>query len=393
MPDQPAEKAFLPKYALGDMVAALRGDGFTIIAPVRVMDAIELRPISSADQIARGLRDEQDGGRYRLHDGEPDMLFDSVVGASSAKDYFFPSRLKLFSLSPTEAGFELHDSPPAVPSYAFIGIRACDVAAIVVQDRVFGLGDPQTTRCESDNYYRQAREQSLLVAVNCTRPGGTCFCASWGTGPRTRAGFDLAMTELKSGFVVTVGSDRGRQLLARLPARPATPAEIELEELKLRFAAEHMGRQLDVVGVKDDLERAIEHPHWDQVAERCLSCGNCAMVCPTCFCSIVLEHTELDNPLTSRVRELEPCYTLRFTYLHGAGATRNTIRGRYRHWLRHKVSTWWDQFGCSGCIGCGRCITWCPVGIDLTAEIPALRGPQPAAHRQSELIAGKAGRP
>ena len=147
---------------------------------------------------------------------------------------------------------------------------------------------------------------------------------------------------------------------------------MELAELKLQRACEQMGRHLDTEGIKELLDAELEHPEWDDVARRCLSCGNCTMVCPTCFCSTVSDSTYLTGPRATRTRKWESCYTLQFTYTT-TGPERNTIRGRYRHWLRHKLGTWWEQFGTSGCIGCGRCITWCPVGIDLTEEIPRLR--------------------
>ncbi len=381
--EQANDKSFLPKEALPQMIDALHDEGFKVIAPVRHMDVIALRPIERAAQMAVGLIDEQDGGKYRLADGDPTMYFEAVVGATSPKNYFFPSRHQLFAFHTKGEQFVLDEGPPQPPKLAFIGVRACDLAAIGVQDRVFGIADHQVTmRCESETYYQQTREQSFLVAVDCTRPGGTCFCASWGTGPAANELYDVAMTELRGGFVVRAASEAGQRLLERLPLREPSLAELELAALKLQLAAQQMGRHLDTDGVKEDLDRTIEHPHWDEVAQRCLSCGNCAMVCPTCFCSVVIDQTEPGSERISRVRELEPCYTHRFTYQSAGGPSRNTIRGRYRHWLRHKVCTWWDQFDCSGCVGCGRCITWCPVGIDLTEEIPALRETHARAARQ-----------
>ena len=228
-------------------------------------------------------------------------------------------------------------------------------------------------RCETEPWYTQVRQETLIIAVNCTRPSGNCFCASWGTGPKATKGFDLALTELRDGFLVEVGSQRGAKLLEELPVREPTDAEIELAELKLERACDRMGRQLDTTGLKELLDQGIEYPEWDDVARRCLSCGNCTMVCPTCFCCTVSDTTDLAaTKAVTRSRQWESCFTHQFTYT-SSGPERNTIRGRYRHWLRHKLSTWWEQFGSSGCVGCGRCITWCPVGIDLTEEVRRLR--------------------
>ena len=374
--DQPDHKRrFLPKGAIDTLVQQLLSEDYTVIAPTLRDGAISMRPIRDATQIAHGLHDEHAGGRHRLHDGDPELYFQYVVGPDGPKRYFFPPKQKLFTLSVKRERFGIQDTGPPPPKLAFIGVRPCDLAAIAVQDRVFGVEPQQQTfRCESETYYRRTREQSLLIAVNCTRPGGTCFCASWGAGPAVndRHRYDLALTELRAGFVVRAASERGTKLIEQLPVRDPTAAELDLEELHMLRASERMGRTLDTHGVKDLLDRAIEHARWDQVARRCLSCGNCTMVCPTCFCSTVTDSNDLATGDVTRTREWESCYTHQFSYTT-AGPARNSIRARYRHWLRHKVCAWWDQFDCSGCVGCGRCITWCPVGIDLTEEVAAIR--------------------
>jgi ferredoxin len=365
-------RLFLPRGALQDLIALLRGQGYTVLGPTVLNQAVSLRPIESAEQLPRGLRDEQDGGQYRLVPGDPALAFEYVVGPDGPKSYLFPSQLRLFAYHVEGEAFVPDEGSPQPPKLAMLGVRPCELAAIAVQDRVFGVDKPGTFRCESETWYAEVRRQALLLAVNCTRPSGTCFCASWGTGPKATAGFDLALTEMRTGFVVDVGSDRGAALMKQLDVRPPTEAELELADLKLQRASEQMGRQLDTEGVKELLDDELEHPEWDHVSRRCLSCGNCTMVCPTCFCCTVSDATHLGGKKVTRLRQWESCYTLQFTYTT-MGPERSSIRGRYRHWLRHKLGTWWDQFGTSGCVGCGRCITWCPVGIDLTEEISRLR--------------------
>ncbi|NJL33712.1 MAG: sulfite reductase subunit A, partial [Chloroflexaceae bacterium] len=120
------------------------------------------------------------------------------------------------------------------------------------------------------------------------------------------------------------------------------------------------------------LKHNLEHKRWEQVAERCLSCANCTMVCPTCFCSTVEDTTALDGSHAERWRKWDSCFTVDFSFIHG-GTVRRETRTRYRQWMTHKLAAWIDQFGTSGCVGCGRCIVWCPVGIDITAEIAAMR--------------------
>ncbi|MCB0197785.1 MAG: 4Fe-4S dicluster domain-containing protein, partial [Anaerolineae bacterium] len=120
------------------------------------------------------------------------------------------------------------------------------------------------------------------------------------------------------------------------------------------------------------LYQNLEHPRWDHIANRCLSCANCTQVCPTCFCSDVVEVSDLENHKDERLRVWDSCFSLDFSHVHG-GNIRPTTRARYRQWLTHKLASWIDQFGTLGCVGCGRCITWCPVGIDLTEEVRAIR--------------------
>jgi sulfhydrogenase subunit beta (sulfur reductase) len=133
-----------------------------------------------------------------------------------------------------------------------------------------------------------------------------------------------------------------------------------------------MGRQMDTNGLKELLQGNPTHKQWDDVAARCLTCANCTMVCPTCFCTTVEDHTDLTGQTAERVRRWDSCFTLDFSYIHG-GSVRTETKSRYRQWMTHKLASWIDQFGTSGCVGCGRCITWCPVGIDITAEVAAIR--------------------
>ncbi len=246
--------------------------------------------------------------------------------------------------------------------------------AIAIQDRVF-LGGAHV-----DPHYRARREGAFIVAVNCGQAGGTCFCASMNTGPKAEAGFDLALTELavEGGhlYLVEAGTDAGHALLAELPHRAATQDEIGAAEAVVARTAASMGRAMPADDLHALLMRNLEHPRWDDVAERCLTCGNCTMVCPTCFCTSVEDSSDLAGDKTSRSRRWDSCFTMDFSYIHG-GSVRHTARSRYRQWMTHKLATWFDQFGTSGCVGCGRCITWCPVGIDITEEVRAIRESEP----------------
>jgi sulfhydrogenase subunit beta (sulfur reductase) len=203
-----------------------------------------------------------------------------------------------------------------------------------------------------------------------------CFCTSMNSGPRAGEGFDLAITELLDTgtprYVIEAGSPAGRAVLETLPATPATEHDVSAAQAVTDEAIAHMGRQMDTRGLPELLQRNLEHPRWDDVAARCLSCGNCTMACPTCFCSDDVEAQAADGDSSSRVREWASCFSHDFSYIHG-GSVRQPVRSRYRQWMTHKLGTWWEQFGTSGCVGCGRCIAWCPVGIDITEEAAAIR--------------------
>jgi sulfhydrogenase subunit beta (sulfur reductase) len=266
------------------------------------------------------------------------------------------------------------------PKYAFIGVRACELQAIAVQDRVFMQGPYM------DLPYAARRQNAFFVAVNCGQAGGTCFCVSMQAGPKAESGFDLALTELldnsRHEFVVEVGSAAGVEVLEQVPHRPATDDERARATAVVAQTRQQMGRHLETDGIKELLLSNLNHSRWDDVAQRCLTCGNCTMVCPTCFCTTVEDHSDLSGTSASRVRKWDSCFTLDHSFIHG-GSVRSTPRSRYRQWMTHKLATWIDQFGTSGCVGCGRCITWCPVGIDITVEVAAIRAdPQPHTGRR-----------
>jgi ferredoxin len=370
-------KYFLELDNLQDLIDVLADNGYTVIAPVVRNGVVRLAPVQQTAEIARGVRDEQSAGKYSLVSDDAGLMFQYAAAMDSAKRFLFPPMQRLYQVHVEGNRFLLDEGPPTPPRLAFFGLRPCDLAALQVLDRVFGVNDPQKMRCEGEYYFDQTRRDALLIVVNCNRPAGTCFCASMDTGPEAGEGYDLSLTELRNGFVVAVGSPTGQEIIAKLALRPPTESELELAELKMARAREQMGRHLDTRGLKEHLDRSIEHPHWNDVAKRCLSCGGCTMVCPSCFCSTVTDVTHLAEIPASRERLWASCFTHQFSYTT-AGPVRNSAAGRYRHWLRHKFCTFFDQFGTSGCVGCGRCITWCPSGIDITEEAKRIQESQPS---------------
>jgi ferredoxin len=377
----PGAKLSIERDGLQQIITALERRGYQVIGPTVRDGAIIYDTVTQLDGLPSGYTDRQDGGRYRLEQRDDMALFGYAVGPHSWKRFLHPPIERLWQARRDGNGFSVVESDPATERLAFIGVRACELHAIAIQDRVFLAGQYR------DQAYQVRRDHALIIAVNCGEAGGTCFCVSMDAGPKVEAGFDLALTERINGsqhvFIVEVGSAAGADLVNDLPHRPATEAQIAAAEQIVTRTAAQMGRSLDTNGLKELLQANPNHPRWDEVAERCLACGNCTMVCPTCFCTTVDDTTDLSGATAERVRRWDSCFTLDFSYLHG-GNVRNSTRSRYRQWITHKLAHWFDQFGTTGCVGCGRCITWCPVGIDITEEAAAIRAAGPPSRSDSD---------
>lgn len=355
------------------LIDAISEAGYEVIGPTVRDGTIVYDRIEGASDLPVGWSDEQNNGSYRLRRRDDEATFGFVVGQNSLKSFLFPPSLQLWNVKKNGTGWDVDDGPEELPKYAFIGVRACEIQAVAIQDRVF-LGDKYP-----DPHYKARRESTFIVAVNCTEPGGTCFCVSMNSGPRASSGYDISLTEVVNEdshyYVVETGTERGDNILQQVPHGPASTEQVMEADSRLDAAEQQMGRTMDTDGIKGLLYDNYEHTQWGDVASRCLSCTNCTMVCPTCFCSTTEEMTSLDGQEASRSRRWDSCFTDNHSLMHG-GAVRSSGKSRYRQWMTHKLGTWIDQFGTSGCVGCGRCITWCPVGIDITAEIAAIRATQ-----------------
>lgn len=357
-----SDAVVLDSVGLHRLVDELRGRGYRVVAPTLRDNAIVLAEIDSADDLPYGWGVDVAPGSYQLRQRDDRAAFGHSSGPQSWKQFLHPPRQKMWSCGPD--GVDAADEPE--PKFALLGVHGCDLAGIGVLDRVLAGGD------HPDGSYVGRRGQIFVVAVNCTEPGRLCFCASMGTGPACGRGYDLALTERVDGgdpeYVVEVGSAAGAELLAAIPSRIAGEAERQAAASEVSAAAAKMGRRMPDLDLRDLLIKSRESPHWSEVASRCLTCGNCTMVCPTCFCTSTSDVTDLTGEHAERWMEWSSCFELDFTFVH-EGPVRTSGPSRYRHWLTHKLSSWHDQFGTSGCVGCGRCIAWCPTGIDITEEM------------------------
>lgn len=357
---------YLAKAELQSLIDVLIHQSYLVIGPTISQGAIIYDSIQRVEDLPRGWTDEQQPGKYRLVKREDHACFGYVVGPHSWKKYLFPPQLKVGTATRVELGWKLETPEPTSKKLALLGIRACELAALAIQDRVF-MGGPYI-----DPTYQAQREKLFLIAVNCTQAASTCFCTSMKTGPRCTQGYDLGLTELSEGFILEIGTPLGESIVTKLKVCNASSEQLIQADQARAQAEQQITRQMETEGIRDLLLGNLNHPRWKDVAQRCLSCANCTMVCPTCFCSTVSEVADLRGDQVDRIRHWDSCFNLQFSYTHG-GTVRQTIHERYRQWMTHKLASWHDQFGTSGCVGCGRCITWCPVGIDITEEVAAIR--------------------
>ena len=366
---QPGSVQLMDAAALGPLFTALRDAGFSVIGPTVRDGAIVLGELGSAADLPFGWGVELAPGGYRLRRRDDGAAFAHSAGPGSWKQFLHPPREKLWSARLADGALEFSTDDVAPPRLAFFGVRPCDLRAIQIQDQVLGSG-------QGNSRYASRRDAVLIVAVNCTEPGETCFCTSMGTGPAAGPGYDLALTELvgdgRHSFLVDIGTPAGAAVLAGVPLTPAGDGEAERARDAVTEAAQRMGRSMPASGLRELMAGSHDAARWDDVASRCLTCGNCTLACPTCFCTAVEDVSDLSGDHAERWQHWASCFDLDFSYIHG-GPVRASASSRYRQWLTHKLGTWHDQFGSSGCVGCGRCIVWCPVGIDLTEEVAALR--------------------
>jgi len=365
-----ANMHFLARAELQSLVACLERRGYRCVGPLLRDGAIVYDEINHVDQLPKGVHDQQVPGSYRIIQDDNPRLFAWANGPQAIKPQLFKSTEVLWRVERDEAGqLQFVPAQTQVEPVAIFGARSCDLAAMAIQDQVFLHSE------HVDPYYQQARESLFTVAVNCSDPAETCFCASTGDGPHADvdAAYDLILTELDDGYLIDAGSDKGQEVLACLPLAAATDHQFFEAGQQRMHARQAQQRALPTPMLAKTLMQKLDHPRWHEVAERCLSCGNCTLVCPTCFCHKEEENPGLNGQASEHSRAWDSCFTEGHSYIHGAVLRKDTA-ARYRQWLTHKLATWQDQFGSSGCVGCGRCLTWCPAGIDMTEEANAICG-------------------
>lgn len=355
---------YLPYSCLQDLIDLLNAD-YLCIGPQVKNDAIVYDVLKNSEQLPWKKRDKQAPGSYQLEDISEHCAFGWANGPQAVKPFLFKPYELLWEAVRDGKHLRFKPKKEHPPKTALFGVRACDIAAMAIQDYIF------TEDVYVDNHYKKRREALFIVAANCTYASDNCFCVSAGGYPKAKDHFDLAMTEIDDGFVIETGTKKGKTFLNALNLSLADDDHIKIAGERVNQAAASQKKSLPNINLRDTLLKRMEHPRWNDVADRCLACGNCTQVCPTCFCHAEFDELDTSGSRSKHWRVWDSCFTEQHSYLHG-GAVRQSTREFYRQWLTHKLGSWWDQFGMSGCVGCGRCITWCPVGIDITEEANAL---------------------
>ena len=361
----------LKKEHLSILFSTLRGS-YRVIGPKIENNVIVLGDIDVHD-IPAGYADHQKPGSYRLVMGERPEIFSFSTGPDSFKRFLHPPVSEMFAFKSSRTGMALTAPDRQGEPLALIGIRACDLSALKLYDRVFLSGT------EKDQLYETLRRDSLVIALDCSYPSDNCFCHSTGTGPSVTDGFDLALAELDSSFLLETGTVAGQRLLDGLPLEEAAESDMAERAARTDRCMGRMKKSIQAGDLPGLIYRSLDHPRWMDIAERDLECGNCTQVCPTCFCNSRYDLVRLtgisprSREITGRrVRKWDSCFSRNFARVHG-GNFRPSRSARYRQWMSHKLAYTVEQFGLPGCVGCGRCITWCPAGIDITEEMEALR--------------------
>jgi len=341
-------------------------DSYRLIGPVIEDGVIVLREMV-LDELPAGAIDSQSPGKYRLLNKRDEEIFSFSNGPDSFKRFLYPSIKNLYYFKKTRKGLEIKIPDEDDKNFAFFGIRACDIKAMEILKKVF-----------SDiKGHELTRRSPLIIGVNCSRPNENCFCHSLGSGPEIKNGADMVITELRDGLMIETGLDR-IEFLEDIDYVEATEKEFIEKRTVIEGCKDRIKKSVHSGDLSGRIYRNLEDPRWKIVSERCLACGNCTQVCPTCFCTSTFDVIDIPSLKRSseglsgkRLRVWDSCFSTNFARVHG-GNFRPSRRARYRHWLSHKFGYWIDQFGMIGCVGCGRCITWCPVGIDVTEELNSL---------------------
>lgn len=336
------KEKIIQKEQIGKWLEKLSKD-YEIWAPVKRNGLVLFHPVTSAKEI----------------------YFNFLNSKKTPKDLFFPQSEVLFSFPKEEVKKEVKTILQK-PRIVF-AIRPCDAKSLALLDQVFDSEDYQ------DPYYIERREGTLLVGLACTHPQQSCFCTSVGGGPFAKPHLDLLMADLGDGkYFVEALTERGEGLLEKDDSwqEPQKQDREKLAKIK-EEAEEKVKSKLVTEGLEKKLDKIFDSSLWDRVHQRCLGCGICTYLCPTCHCFALLD--EKDKARVERIRNWDSCMFPEFTVEASGHNPRISNRERMRQRVMHKFNYFVERYGETACVGCGRCIQSCPVNMDIREIIEEIR--------------------
>ena len=280
-----------------------------------------------------------------------DIALDYLTTISTPKNFLIPYMEPIFAFNGDEFKETITDE-----KIAFFGLHLCDVNAIGRLDLVFW----------NDPYYKARREKMLVIGISC-KPAENCFCKSTGANILTNI-CDLFLKAEGENYVGFSMTEKGRKLLSQHYFGPET---VEEREVKIDYEERV---HLDIYKISKKILEYYNHPLWEENSRKCLACTNCTLVCPLCYCYDVIDETFIVPNEGLRVRCWDSCLLLSFARIAGGINFRKDLKARFRNVYVHKFKTFVDEFGVPSCVGCGRCITFCPAKIDMLEILSKLGG-------------------
>lgn len=291
---------------------------------------------------------------------------ESLNSVVPPKHLFFPQTDPYFRFQ-VNRGLKIVPIEEDDKEQVLFAVRPCDVRSFELLDKVF-MDDPV------DSLYNKRREKTTVVALGCKEPDQTCFCTAFGLEPGAAPGADLLLTDVGDGFVVEGQSKKGERLLDRIGGlmSEASPEDVNKANNQKSKAASSQKHGLSVEGICEALDGKFEDPVWEKFYHRCLGCGICTYLCPTCHCFDVQDFSRGFEG--HRFRCWDSCMFGDFTLMASGENPRPTQKERVRNRFLHKLNYFPRNFGDYACVGCGRCVRKCPVNLDIMQVIKEIGG-------------------
>ena len=319
-------------------------DEYDLFAPVRLADGVFA---------------------YKKIDQPEEVDLSASNTQKPAKEVFFPQSETMFRYEKAGNEARITSTEGVERKRVILGARPCDIQAVSLIDQVFS-GKEYT-----DVYYANKRDATTVIGMACNHPLSTCFCTSMKGGPFAREGSDLFLIDLGEAYLVELHTEKGTAFSQNKFLKKAGPNDLNLAKEIEEKASKRTDASLPVEGIDKKLDQMVENPFWEKVQEKCLGCRVCTYLCPTCHCFDIV-----DEALTNkgqRVRNWDSCLSTLYSLETSGHNPRPTNRERTRQRIMHKFNYFPKNFDQIACVGCGRCILYCPAGFDIRQTIKEIQ--------------------